>query len=121
MKSPFYFALLAILIDSCSPKIGSTITSKQPPLSDTDFVLVLQQQDEFTNDGIEIGTIKSGDNGLSTNCTYFEVIDKLKQIARQSGANVIKITEHKGPDELSSCERLRARIYRVPNFRKHEK
>ena len=121
MKSLFYFALLAILIDSCSPKIGSTITSKQPPLSDTDFVLVLQQQDEFTNDGIEIGTIKSGDNGLSTNCTYFEVIDKLKQIARQNGANVIKITEHKGPDALSSCERLRARIYRVPNFRKHEK
>ena len=93
MKTLFHFAFLATLIYSCSPKIGSTITSKQTPLSDTDFVLVLQQQDDFTNDGIEIGSIKSGDNGLSTNCTYFEVIDRLKQLARQNGANVIKITE----------------------------
>jgi len=121
MKTLLYFAFLATIIYSCSPKIGSTITSKQTPLSDTDFVLVLQQQDDFTNDGIEIGTIKSGDNGLSTNCTYFEVIDKLKRLARQNGANVIKITEHKGPDRWSSCERLTARIYRVPDFRKHEK
>jgi hypothetical protein len=83
--------------------------------------LVLQQQDDFINDGIEIGSIKSGDNGLSTNCTYFEVIDRLKQLARQNGANVIKITEHKMPDRWSSCERLTAKIYRVPNFRKHEK
>jgi hypothetical protein len=121
MKTLFHFAFLVTLIYSCSPKIGSTITSKQTPLSDTDFVLVLQQQDDFINDGIEIGSIKSGDNGLSTNCTYFEVIDRLKQLARQNGANVIKITEHKMPDRWSSCERLTAKIYRVPNFRKHEK
>lgn len=121
MTRLFYFAFLTISIYSCSPKIGSTIISKQIPLSDTDFVLVLQQQDDFTNDGIEIGSIKSGDNGLSTNCSYFEVIDKLKQLARQNGANVIKITEQKSPDSWSSCVRLTAKIYRVPNFRKHEK
>lgn len=121
MKRLFYFTFLTIFIYSCSPKIGSTIISKQTPLSDTDFVLILQQQDDFINDGIEIGSIKSGDNGLSTNCSYFEVIDKLKQLARQNGANVIKITEHKSPDRWSSCERLTAKIYRVPNFRKHEK
>lgn len=121
MKTLFYIAFLTTVIYSCSPKIGSTITSKQTPLSDTAFVLVLQQQDDFTNDGIEIGSIKSGDNGLSTNCTYFEVIDKLKLLARQNGANVIKITEHKSPDRWSSCERLTAKIYKVPHFRKHEK
>lgn len=112
---------MAIFIYSCSTKIGSTITSKQPPLSDTVFVLVLQQQDNFSNDGIEIGLIKSGDNGLSTNCTYFEVIDKLKELARLNGANVIKITDHKQPDRFSSCDRITAKIYRVPDFRKHEK
>lgn len=94
MKTLFYFAFLATIIYGCSPKIGSTIIAKQTPLLDTAFVLVLRQQDDFYNDGVEIGSIKSGDNGLSTNCTYFEVIDKLKQLARQNGANVIKITEH---------------------------
>ena len=121
MKQLFYFAFLITFIYACSPKIGSIISSKQPPLSDTDFVLILQQQDDFNNDGVEIGKIKSGDNGLSTNCSYYEVIDKLKQIARQNGANVIKITEHKGPDRWSSCERLTAKIYKVPDFKKHEK
>jgi hypothetical protein len=121
MKRLFYFALLTTFTYSCSPKIGSTISSKQTPLSDTDFVLVLQQQDDFKNDGIEVGTIKSGDNGLSTNCSYYEVIDKLKNLARQNGVNVIKITEHKSPDRWSSCERLTAKIYKVPDFRKHEK
>ncbi|MBA3674828.1 MAG: hypothetical protein H0W75_07715 [Chitinophagaceae bacterium] len=120
MKRLFYFAFLTFIY-SCSPKIGSTIFSKQPPLSDKDFVLVLQQQDNFNNDGVEVGTIKSGDNGLSTNCTYYEVLDKLKQLARQNGANVIKITEHKSPDRWSSCERLTAKIYKVSDFRKHEK
>lgn len=121
MSRLFYFAFFTVLFYSCSPKIGSTISSKQPPLSDTDFVLVLQQQDDFTNDGIEVGTIKSADNGLSTNCTYYEVIDRLKQLARQNGANVIKITEQKNPDRWSSCVKLTAKIYRVPDFRKHEK
>ncbi len=112
---------LTTLFYSCSPKIGSIINSKQIPLSENDFVLVLQKDDSFNNDGKEIGTIKSGDNGFSINCTYFEVIDKLKQLARQNGANIIKIIEHRSPDLSSTCERITAKIYKVPNFRIHEK
>ncbi len=106
---------------SCSPKIGSTIISKQNPLSDNETVLVLQKEETFVNDGIEIGTVKLGDNGLSTNCTYNEVIEKLKHLARQNGANIIKIIEQKSPDQWSSCVRLKAQIYKVADFRKHEK
>ena len=112
---------LPILFCSCTAKIGASITQQQPPLPDTAFVLVLQTADEFSNDGIEIGSIKSGDNGLSTNCTYYEVIDRLKALARQNGANLIKITKRKAPDRISTCERLTAKIYKVPDFRKHEK
>ena len=65
--------LLATLFASCSPKISSTIGSRQTSLSDNEFVLVLQKEDPFNNDGI--------DNGLSTNCTYNEVIWTLKQLA----------------------------------------
>lgn len=112
---------IIVLLYSCSPKIGSTIIVQRPALPDTAFVLVLQLQDDFINDGIEIGRIKSGDNGLSKNCSYYEVIDMLKQLARQNGANLIKITAQKHPDQWSTCERLTARIYNVPDFRKHEK
>jgi hypothetical protein len=122
MKQSFFFVVVLALIYSCVPKIASVITVKQTPLAtDTAFVLVLQQQDEFKNDGIEIGTIKSGDNGFSTNCIYYNVIDKLKQLAREKGANVIKIAIHKPADKWSTCDRITAKIYKVPNFRVHEK
>ncbi|MDP4252257.1 MAG: hypothetical protein Q8918_19335 [Bacteroidota bacterium] len=106
---------------SCSPKLASTISSKQPPLPDNAFVLVLQKEDSFTNDGIEIGTIHSGDNGLSANCTYNEVISQLRQMARRNGANLMKITDYKPADQWSSCDRITATIYKVPDFRTHEK
>ena len=117
----FLFALFFTLFFSCSPKMGSTIISKQKPLSNQEFVLILQKEDDFYNDGIEIGTIKSGDNGLSVNCTYNEVIGRLKQVAQQNGANLIKITERKAPGLSSTCEKITAKIFKVPEVRKHEK
>ena len=121
MKILLYSFILTTFIFSCSPKMGSSISNKQPALTNNEYVLVLQKEDIFNNDGIEIGNIKSGDNGFSSNCSYYEVIDKLKQFARENGANLIKITEHKSADQWSTCERLKAKIYKVPNFRVHEK
>ena len=121
MKFLFYSVVLATFCYACSPKISSTITNKQPALGEDEFVLVLQKEDNFNNDGIEIGRIRSGDNGMSSGCTYYEVIGKLRQLARSNGANLIKITEHKSPDQWSTCDRLSAKIYKVPNFRIHEK
>ena len=121
MKFLFYSFILITLISSCSPNIGSAISNKQPALINNEYILVLQKEDSFNNDSIEIGSIKSGDNGFSSNCTYYEIIDRLKQIARHNGANLIKITEHKTADQWSTCERLQAKIYKVPNFRVHEK
>lgn len=121
MKYLLFPILSTIFIFSCSPNIGSTVSNKQTAFTNNEFVLVLQQEDDFKNDGIEIGSIKSGDNGFSSNCTYYEIIDKLKQVARNNGANLIKITEYKSADQWSTCERLKAKIYKVPNFRVHEK
>jgi hypothetical protein len=120
MKTLITLFLIIFFISSCSPKIGSNIISKQPALSDTDAVLVLEQQDKFFNDGIEIGTIKSADNGLSINCSYEDVVATLTKMARKYGANVVKINKYKDPDQWSSCVRLTANIYRVPDVEKHE-
>jgi hypothetical protein len=107
------FLFLTVIIYACSPKISSRISVVQPSLSPTDYVLVLQKEDAFECNGIEIGTIKSGDNGFSSNCSYEASILLLKALARQKGANVIKITDRKGPDVWSTCERIKAKIYRV--------
>lgn len=41
-------------------------------------------------------------------------------MARQAGANIIKIIQHKTPDKWSSCHRLKAKIYKVTNPKLHE-
>lgn len=121
MKYFFLLTILTIIIVSCSPNIRSKITSKQPLLSDNEPVLVFQKDEPFDNNGIKIGTIRAGDYGMSTNCSYNEVIRTLIQLAKQNGANILKITEHKTPDMWSTCDRITAQIYRVPDFRKYEK
>jgi hypothetical protein len=121
MKQLFSLTILTTILFSCSPKIRTTITSKQPLLSYNEPVLVLRQDESFDNNGIEVGTVKAGDNGMSSNCSYNELIEILTQTAKLNGANILKITEHKTPDLWSTCDRITAKIYRVSDFRKYEK
>lgn len=113
--------IILFMFTACSPKLRSVINNPQEPLGTHEMVLVLGIQDPFENDGIDIGVLISSDNGFSTNCSYYEVIEDLKNLARENGANIVKITEHAVPDRLSSCDRISANIYKVPDFRKHEK
>lgn len=112
--------LLILPIISCSPKIGSSIINNQQKMDKTDNVLVLQFGDEQKIDGIKIGKISSTDNGLSINCSYYEIIEPLKELARLNGANIIKITQHKISNTWSSCERIKADIYKVKDYKKYE-
>ena len=121
MKKRILIILLSAYLFSCSSKIGSTILSKQNPLPEDEYVLVIDLADPFINDGIKIGTLKSSDNGFSTNCSYDEIIENLKKLCRQNGANILNIIEHKKPGQWSSCDRVEAIIYKVPDYKIHEK
>lgn len=81
-------------------------------LPDTVAVTVLSKNDknEIPKDAIPKGSIKIGD-GMRINCGYTETIERARGMARENGANLIKITELKLPDGLSSCYRLRADVY----------
>ncbi len=52
MKFLLYSFILATLLFSWSPNIGSTISNKQPALIENEYVLVLQKEDSFNNDFI---------------------------------------------------------------------
>lgn len=121
MKKRILIILLSIFLFSCSSKIGSTIISKQNPIPENEYVLVIDESDPFFNDGVKIGTLKSSDNGFSKNCSYDEIIENFKKICRQNGANILNVIEHKSPDQWSSCDRVEAIIYKVPDYKIHEK
>lgn len=61
-----------------------------------------------------LGTVKVGDTGFTTKCSYEIVIGKAKEEARKVGGNLLKITKHQAPNFGSSCHRIEAAVYKVP-------
>ena len=84
-------------------------------------VVVLDEKDITEISGVLITEIKFKDKIFTSNCSYQEVINILKEKAIANGANLIKITSHKYPDGFSTCHRLSASIYKVENVSIYEK
>jgi len=104
-----------LVIASCAPKVSSVITKNYGPLDYTEDVLVFGLE-TFVPDGAEdMGTIKVGDSGFTTDCDWNIVLEKAKTEARKVGGNAIKITEHRTPDFMSSCHRITATVLRISN------
>ncbi len=101
------------LISACSPKISSKLTNSSKLLDYDMPVIVLGLDAEVPKAAILVGSLKIGDSGFSTDCSYETVIDAAKLEARKAGGNVVKITKHRTPDFLSTCHRITAQIYRV--------
>lgn len=119
MKKSALF-IICLFCFTCSPKLTSNVTSSLPPLNDNDLVVVLDMIDDQYIITKSIGELKATDNGLSQNCTYYQNIESLKAMARQNGANLLKITKHKRPDNWSSCHRIYADMYKVEDPKVYE-
>ena len=105
-----------VILTSCSPKITSNITSERNiELDENATIHVYEVDDQIPSNSKLIGNIKIGDTGLSTNCKYDKVIKEAKNEAKKANANIIKITELKTPDLLSSCYRIKADLYFAEN------
>ena len=64
-----------------------------------------------------LGTVKVGESGFTTQCTYDIVIENAKLEARKVGGNAIKIIRHKPPSAFgSSCHRITAKILKIENL-----
>ncbi len=102
------------LISACSPKVTSTLQKSYQPISYDQEVFVLGLNEEVPSQAEVIGSIKVGDNGLSTNCDFETVVELAKIEVRKAGGNVLKITEHKLPSVMgSSCHQIKADILRM--------
>lgn len=122
MNFKFYINyLITLALFSCAPKMHSSIILERHPLTEQAYVLVLEENDKFPKEGEEVGIIKSTDNGFSTRCSYHEILDEFKEFARIHGANTVKITALKKPDIWSTCYRVTAKMYWLPEFSKYER
>ena len=106
-----------LLLNSCSPKISTTINKNYAAIDFREEVRIFGIKDPIPANSEVLGVVNIGDTGFSTNCGWDVVIDKARMEARKVGGNAIKITEHTPPSAFgSSCDRISAKILKVENL-----
>jgi hypothetical protein len=114
-KNKFYILICAlIIISGCAPKVvGSFKNKNYHELDKSTIVNVFDINEEIPPNSEYIGDVKVGDSGFTLDCGYNKVMNTAKELARKSGANILKITQIKEPSPLgSTCYRMRGKIYR---------
>jgi len=102
-----------LLLSSCSSSISTTLSKHYPPTDYREEVAVIGLKDPMPANAEEIGTVKIGDSGFSTDCGWDVAIEKAVNEARKHGGNAIKIIKHTPPNMGSTCHRITALILRV--------
>lgn len=122
MKSIIIIIVILTLV-SCNPKI---ITNSQDTGLNNRSHLYYEPFAFIEIDSIDktsfkrIGEIVIKDTGFSLDCSY-ETIKKLAKVeALKLGGNCLVISEHKKPDKWSTCHRIGAQVYLIPNAKEYE-
>ncbi len=119
MKKLIGFSIISalILLNSCNPRVSTSISKTYPPIDYKQDVVVIGLNQAEPDDAEVLGQVKIGDTGFTTNCDFSTVVDKAKLEARKNGGNAIKIIEHKPPAVMgSSCHRITAKILKVKDI-----
>jgi hypothetical protein len=111
-----FLGLMLITLFACSPKVRTNIIKTYSPLDYKEEVIVIGISENTPSSAIEIGTVKIGDSGFSTNCGWDIAIENAKNEARKAGGNAVKIIKHVPPNPMgSSCDRITALILKIEN------
>ncbi len=112
------YPILILCLLACSPKVivQQSASSKLEALPRYAPFAVFELEDDFTPSTPQLlGNIRIKDGGLSVQCDFKTVLGLAAKEARAMGGNCVKITEHRKPDHVSTCHRIRAAIYKIAN------
>ena len=102
--------LLGTLL-SCGARVKSNFDNRREALTSNEKVAFLLIQHDVPAGATKIGTARYGDTGFSVDCDYDSNLIKARKMARENGANIVKITKVTYPDLWSSCHRMELDFY----------
>ncbi|GGF01866.1 hypothetical protein SAMN05443634_103182 [Chishuiella changwenlii] len=105
MKILFYTIIIASLV-SCGASIKTNFSEIKPSISREQSFAFLAEKHKVPAGSVKIGSSQVKDSGFSTDCSYNSNLEKLRKIARDNGANIIKVVNSKGADLWSTCTRM---------------
>lgn len=107
------FLLFTLVLSACSTSKQTNVLNYSTPLPAGTPVEVIGLGQKLPNNVKFIGSISVGDSGFTTKCSYQDVINDAINLARGMGGNIIQITEHKEPNILCDCHRIKADVYYI--------
>ena len=106
-----FIAILPFLLVSCGANIKSNFTEKLKPLTIENKVAFLDLENKLPENVKKIGEAKFGDSGFSTDCGFDTNLISARKLARENGANIVKVVKKTTPDLWSSCYRITVEFY----------
>ena len=113
-----------LFIIACSPNtnVKTLSTSSGPGFIDMQAAFAIIEMDTVSFDpSLKRGHIEIKDSGFTIKCDYDTVIKLAQKEALKIDGNCIVITEHKLPNQWSTCHRIKADVYKIPNPTDYEK
>ena len=92
--------LLPILLSACAPKVITDIANPQQPRVAAEEVRLYEVEEAVPQTAQLIGHVKVADNGLTTRCSYEQVVALAKEETAQNGGNC----EYTVPGEIFTTE-----------------
>ena len=106
------FGVTTFLLVSCGANIKSSFTEQLKPLTIENKVAFLDIENKVPENAKKIGNAKFGDTGFSTDCDFNRNLISARKLARENGANIVKVIEKKEPSIFgSSCYRIKVDFY----------
>lgn len=106
-----FIVLVPFLLISCGANIKSNFTEHLKPLTIENKVAFLDLENKVSENAKKIGEARFGDSGFSTDCNFNTNLISARKIARDNGANIVKVIKKSTPDLWSSCYRITVEFY----------
>jgi len=105
-----------IILLGCSSTVKTTRTNyNYSPIPSSEPIIVYGLKDSMPTNSQQIGTVRIGDSGFSTNCGWEQTLEKAKKACRKMGGNGIQLIAVAEPNFwLSTCYRIYVYVWRIP-------
>lgn len=121
MKKNNLLFYLVILLSSCSPKITTSLTKKEKPISKNAIVTVYDKNDTLPAVIEKLGTTKVNDNASTAEFDYNFVVELAKLEAIKAGGNAIRIIKHQIPNIFNTGHEVYADILKIDTSMVHQR
>lgn len=118
-----FLVLFILFVQSCSPKVIVTQSLSSNPYNPTkvyESFAIIESDSITLDDQVLIAEIQIKEKGFTVNCDYDSVKRLAAHKAKEMGGNCLYITEHKTPDNKSTCHRIKANVLKISDPQKYE-